>query len=613
VTKVVTYWRAGRVASIPVRSRNVWSPHGQLLFVGPAADPFRNGSLRRQPLTELDDFLTDPCLGAALDGIAYGWKGSGLDEVLARQDASTVSMQVRADGVASITANTLDGDISALLGGNGFRELRSMEVRWTERMFYREKRLRDWGLRRVALKVENCEFDQLASAAVPTRGVVTIEVEKLAGHVECRTYKVRRTNVRLNPDTAGLRRGDLGLPDDFTIDSPDHPQISLEYRAGKLLPKYDQLCFARLAERLGYATQRARIAASSEHEHGLFRDAEALPPPPLCGVLCVYGLSVAAGVPISHPESLVSERYVGGLRGSSPLDLVIALRETAQCRAVVRHGMTASEAMDGTPRILFTRAAQGLQSPDHYVLAAGIAGPFLRALDPSSNSSACELWTEAYLGSRWNGVAIELASEQDDWASFRARVSDTIRFRGGVTGALLVALIGAIALRAFCRRHGKPVAPATTAWQEAILLALVAGAAMLSYQTTVMDASQSAVRGIRTQIASPDGAVDVPRVRAGIIRQSLDSSGIQFIDARPASDFVLSRLPGAISIPVSAVDADVDKATCGLQRCQLLVVYCQSAECRFAEAIASRLLQRGFLNMVILDEGIEGWRTAGGT
>jgi rhodanese-related sulfurtransferase len=86
-----------------------------------------------------------------------------------------------------------------------------------------------------------------------------------------------------------------------------------------------------------------------------------------------------------------------------------------------------------------------------------------------------------------------------------------------------------------------------------------------------------------------------------------------FIDARLAADYERGHLDGAISVPVDANDTLRQKRTSALPKNSRIVLYCQSAGCKFAERVAVRLLDDGFTNLAIFKGGWTEWTEKYGT
>jgi len=90
----------------------------------------------------------------------------------------------------------------------------------------------------------------------------------------------------------------------------------------------------------------------------------------------------------------------------------------------------------------------------------------------------------------------------------------------------------------------------------------------------------------------------IPKVSNRQVRGLLNSNTV-FIDARNAHDFKSSHLQGAINIPVHADEQQRQEALAHINKDGRIVVYCQSANCKFAEKVAIRLVSDGFANVSI--------------
>ena len=79
------------------------------------------------------------------------------------------------------------------------------------------------------------------------------------------------------------------------------------------------------------------------------------------------------------------------------------------------------------------------------------------------------------------------------------------------------------------------------------------------------------------------------------------------IDARREEDYRAGHLEGAISVPVDADDKKQQEAMAGITKDALIIVYCKSRECPYAEAVATRLQKNGFRNLSIFKGGWDEW------
>jgi rhodanese-related sulfurtransferase len=100
--------------------------------------------------------------------------------------------------------------------------------------------------------------------------------------------------------------------------------------------------------------------------------------------------------------------------------------------------------------------------------------------------------------------------------------------------------------------------------------------------------------------------VFIPRIGVGQVRKLLGTDTL-FIDARYREDFDARHLPGAISLPIDVNEATWRKITDPLPKDSQIIVYCQSARCKFAEHAGSQLVKDGFSRVSILRGGWSEW------
>jgi rhodanese-related sulfurtransferase len=98
----------------------------------------------------------------------------------------------------------------------------------------------------------------------------------------------------------------------------------------------------------------------------------------------------------------------------------------------------------------------------------------------------------------------------------------------------------------------------------------------------------------------------VPRASRTRVEGLLDSD-CAFVDARYRSDFEAGHLPGAINIPVNTCRKVRREAMAHTAKYACIVVYCQSADCKFAEEVTAGLVADGFSNVSIFKGGWNEW------
>lgn len=93
------------------------------------------------------------------------------------------------------------------------------------------------------------------------------------------------------------------------------------------------------------------------------------------------------------------------------------------------------------------------------------------------------------------------------------------------------------------------------------------------------------------------------------------SGEAMFIDARSEEAYATGRIPGAFSLPYKGFEDDgVPEMVDYLPRDQLLVIYCDGADCHASQVVYDRLIELGFLpeRMKIFHGGWTEWKSIGG-
>jgi rhodanese-related sulfurtransferase len=93
------------------------------------------------------------------------------------------------------------------------------------------------------------------------------------------------------------------------------------------------------------------------------------------------------------------------------------------------------------------------------------------------------------------------------------------------------------------------------------------------------------------------------------LRDLLDfkNQGAILIDSRTASSYALGSIPGAINLPVNSSLQYRDEMLAEIEFDQLIVVFCQSRNCHYAERMARFLKFNGFKKIFIYKNGIAEW------
>jgi rhodanese-related sulfurtransferase/DNA-binding transcriptional ArsR family regulator len=90
------------------------------------------------------------------------------------------------------------------------------------------------------------------------------------------------------------------------------------------------------------------------------------------------------------------------------------------------------------------------------------------------------------------------------------------------------------------------------------------------------------------------------------LRRRSRARAVTVLDVRPEDEFALGHLPGAVNIPLRALEARLSE----LDPSQEIVAYCRGPYCVLSYEAVAALRARGF-NVRRLEDGLPEWRAAG--
>lgn len=102
--------------------------------------------------------------------------------------------------------------------------------------------------------------------------------------------------------------------------------------------------------------------------------------------------------------------------------------------------------------------------------------------------------------------------------------------------------------------------------------------------------------------------IDIPLDAA---RQAWEVGEVQFLDARPASQYAEGHIEGAISLPWLSFDQHADRVLPILRDDATLITYCDGVNCSLSKELAKVLIDFGFPEVRVLVDGWSVWRGAG--
>jgi ArsR family transcriptional regulator len=128
--------------------------------------------------------------------------------------------------------------------------------------------------------------------------------------------------------------------------------------------------------------------------------------------------------------------------------------------------------------------------------------------------------------------------------------------------------------------------------------------ALLDAIGVVAERNVAAVKAVVTSYFNARDDME-PVTRRELRRRMRDGS-VTVLDVRPAEEFELGHVPGAINIPT----AELKKRLSELPRSKEIVAYCRGPYCVFAFEAVAALRAAGF-KARRLEEGLPQWRAAG--
>jgi rhodanese-related sulfurtransferase len=84
-----------------------------------------------------------------------------------------------------------------------------------------------------------------------------------------------------------------------------------------------------------------------------------------------------------------------------------------------------------------------------------------------------------------------------------------------------------------------------------------------------------------------------------------------FVDARHKEDYDIEHIMGAVSLDALDFDALYAKVMGGVPKDRTIVTYCSDPQCETAIKLGDALAARGHTHVLILLEGLPGWKEAG--
>ena len=356
-----------------------------------------------------------------------------------------------------------------------------------------------------------------------------------------------------------------------------------------------------LAVLLGLISADNTITAEEAHKTTNSSTVQRRPSGAYCGIYCLYSAMKLFEIDVD-PNELLKPEYIGSPYGSSLAELKKAAEDNGLYAVPVAKLASRELRQSPYPIILHTKSAADKKGYDHYELFLETKNGRARLYDPPEPVR----WVPFYeLASRWDGTGLIVSANPIDLGT----IFGPARRRFILYAAIAVAVILIVH---WGRRRWLPSANMMSRRQSLglsaaqcgglVLLALLAGMVYHFANDEGFLAHPNATASI--QQAHLGGFL--PKVSEKEVRQLLNTDTI-FIDAGFARDFKAGHLEGAINVPVNASDDERKEAMADVAKDAHIVVYCQSAGCKFAEKVAIKLISDGFSNVSLFKGGWHKW------
>jgi rhodanese-related sulfurtransferase len=321
---------------------------------------------------------------------------------------------------------------------------------------------------------------------------------------------------------------------------------------------------------------------------------------PYCGIYCLYTTMKLDDKEINF-RKLVKPKYIGSRKGSSLTELKKAAEDNGSY-AIPAGKLTSRElGQSAYSIILHVKSEIGSKQYDHYELFLGTENGKAKLLDPPN---PVRLVSFAELSPRWDGNGLIVSAEPIDLGAIIAPARKRFIIYAAI--ALVIILIVHWAKRylpeGMLNSRGKLLSLSMTQGAIFAIAALLCG----MFYHFANDEGLLANANATALIQQAHLGNFIPKVSEKKVHKLLDGDTV-FIDARFARDFEAGHLKGAINVPVDANDVEHQKLTADIAKDARIVLYCQSAGCKFDEIVAIKLMADGFYNISIFRGGWNEW------
>lgn len=344
-------------------------------------------------------------------------------------------------------------------------------------------------------------------------------------------------------------------------------------------------------------------ATPHDHESMSTASLDASTPSQLSGVTALYFWARFNNKDVRF-ESLVNEKYIGQIQGSSLLEIKTAAEDMG-FHALPLEDIT-YEFLMRSPGDLLLHLSSDPAYPsiaEQYLLLLGFEDDMALVFDPSRGFTRMNI---SSLLTRMSGYGLILSHSP----IARADIFWT-RIKGRL---LLLLILLALFIPILLLRNKRRAASSTTDKPTPAkhFLGQAAVVFLFAVSISLMLNARPALNLLKWETSKKVRQKHFVRFFPTINRAEaikLHEAGLaRFVDARLPRDFAKGHIPDAINIPVYDSPPRIEEFRHKLQTADTIVVYCKSDGCPFAKVVANILIQDlGFENVVLYEEGWKDW------
>lgn len=101
-----------------------------------------------------------------------------------------------------------------------------------------------------------------------------------------------------------------------------------------------------------------------------------------------------------------------------------------------------------------------------------------------------------------------------------------------------------------------------------------------------------------------------PHIQMPEVLDAFAAGEARFVDARPVQEYVDGHIQGAVNVPMLDKEKLLPRLDRKIPKDAVVIVYCDGEGCEASDKLSARMLQLGWKNVRVFEEGFPAWRDA---